>query len=223
MDESRIRVAMLTDGHPLLRQGAVGAIERHRDLEVVAEGDQGGDAAGEVLDAAPDVTVIEVGLKPAGWSTLLRELSRQGASTRIMILYTTRTPEAMAKSLAPGVSGFVSSEVEGEEFCRAIVAVANGGTFVTPALQAEIVNAIDRQAHLDVTALSPRERQTLTLIAQGYSANGAGDVLALAEGTVKEYLRRIYNKLGVRTQPAAVAQGMLRGEIDVELAERPRV
>lgn len=131
-------MAVLTNGHPLLLRGAVDVIEEHGDLQVVAEGDEAEQAAAQILDHAPEVAIVEIGVNPLKWIALLRQLAREGASTKIIVFYPSDAPESVTGSLAAGVSGFVSSHVNSEEFCRAIVAVANGGIFISQHLQAEM-------------------------------------------------------------------------------------
>jgi two-component system, NarL family, nitrate/nitrite response regulator NarL len=92
--------------------------------------------------------------------------------------------------------------------------VARGRTVLSPEPQAGVAREIRLRGASDRAAMTARERETLTLIAEGLSAPQIGRVLHLSTATVKTHLRHIYEKLGVSERAAAVAEAMRRGLLE---------
>jgi DNA-binding NarL/FixJ family response regulator len=112
-------------------------------------------------------------------------------------------------ALEAGAAGFLSKRTEEDELCRALLEVAAGRTVVSPDLHQSVFEQIQRRGRQE--RLSPREAEMLRLVADGHDHAEIGRRLALSPATVKTYLHRAYDKLGVSTSAAAVAEAMRRG------------
>jgi two-component system, NarL family, nitrate/nitrite response regulator NarL len=92
--------------------------------------------------------------------------------------------------------------------------VARGRTVLSPELQSGVAGEIRLRSSNDRPVMTVRERETLTLLAEGMSAPQIGQALHLSTATVKTHLQHIYEKLGVSERAAAVAQAMRRGLLE---------
>ncbi len=209
----QLRVA-ITDGMPLFRRGAVQALEERPSIEVVAQTAGGQAVLREILRTGPDVALLEVDVANTETADLLRGLARAESPTRVLLVSSVEDPAVVRDVLASGVSGCLSKRADEEELYNAILVAATGGTVISQGLQAGLLCELDARSDRDLKRLSLREEEVLRRVADGESSREIGEALKLSASTVKTYQRRLYEKLDVNTQAAAVAQGMRLGFID---------
>jgi two-component system, NarL family, nitrate/nitrite response regulator NarL len=189
------------------------ALSQSPDISVVAQTEAGDTALDEIRRHRPTVAVLDVRRPGCDGPSIMGALLQDGQLTRIVILSDSVTGPAVYATLAAGASGCVSKSSDAEELRRAVTAVARGEVFVSPGLMNDVVAEIRHRAPADRDLLSPRERAILELVAQGCSSREIGERLYLAPSTVKTYLHRVYQKLGVRGHTAAVVEALRRGLI----------
>ena len=141
-------------------------------------------------------------------------MARDGLRTRVVLIAAKPEPGEVYAALAEGAAGYLTKDADARELCDAITAVARGKTVLAPELQAGVAGEIRLRAPHDRPVMSERERETLTLIAEGLSAPQIGRTLHLSTATVKTHLQHIYGKLGVSERAAAVAEAMRRGLLE---------
>jgi two-component system nitrate/nitrite response regulator NarL len=115
------------------------------------------------------------------------------------------------EALEQGAGGYLTKGAAAEEICDAVLKAAAGEKVLSPGLDQKLVGQIGRQHASDQTDLSAREAEILALMADGLSVAAICERLHISDGTVRTYLRRAYEKLGVSTRPAAIAEAMRRG------------
>lgn len=197
---------------PLFSEGAVHAIDEHTALDAVAEVVEGQSALGEILRLAPDVAVLDLELLNKETPELLRELSRAGSRTRVIFVSGSDDAHCLQEHLASGVTGYLSKRTDADEMRRAVIAVANGDVVISDGMRRALMKQLQQRG--DGQHLTARETEVMQHIAQGESCRQVGGELHLSEATVKTYLQRIYGKLGVSSQAAAVYQSMRRHFIE---------
>lgn len=135
-------------------------------------------------------------------------LKRRSPRTQIVMLTVHDHTRAVFDSLAAGASGFLVKPVRSVELERAIVEVHAGGAPMTPNIARLVVQTFQKPpATPDPAAdLSPREREVLTLLAQGLLQKEIADQLGISYHTVQTHTARIYEKLQVRSRAQAVAK-----------------
>jgi two-component system, NarL family, nitrate/nitrite response regulator NarL len=134
--------------------------------------------------------------------------------TRVLLLSAHDESAIVYRALQEGAAGFLSKESTRTELVAAILDCAKGRDVVAPGLAAGLAGEIRRRAEQEGPALSPREREVLTLIAAGCSIPAIAKQLFLAPSTVKTHVQRLYEKLGVSDRAAAVAEAMRRKLLD---------
>jgi two-component system, NarL family, nitrate/nitrite response regulator NarL len=202
------------DGQPLYRDAVVRAISARPELELVGEVGDGREALDVIGSARPDVAVIGGTLAGLSGEQVLNAVARDGLCTRVVMIAARPDPQQVYAALAEGAAGFLTKDADARELCDAITAVARGRTVLSPELQAGVAGEIRIRTPHDRPLMTARERETLTLIAEGLSAPQIGRALHLSTATVKTHLQHIYEKLGVSERAAAVAEAMRRGLLE---------
>ena len=200
----RIRVVVL-EPNPFYRRGLVSTIEAHRELEVVAEAADRQEAIPLVRDLEPDILVLD---EQAG----VEVLEALGAAPRSVVLSGTSSMDWAYRALAAGAGAYLSKdEADMRGLCEAILAVSRGQMVISSSVQTGIARDIRRQRTAPSPQLTDREREVLSLAAEGLTAAAAAQRLELSTATVKTHLHHVYKKLGVSGRAAAVAEAMRRG------------
>ena len=205
---------LAADGQPLYRDAVARAIRERPELELVAQVCDGREALEAIGAEQPDVAVIDRTLAGLSGKQVLNAVARDGLRTRVVLIAAQAEPGEVYAALAEGAAGYLTKDADARELCDAITAVARGRTVLAPELQAGVAGEIRLRAPHDRPVMSVRERETLTLIAEGLSAPQIGATLHLSTATVKTHLQHIYEKLGVSERAAAVAEAMRRGLLE---------
>jgi two-component system nitrate/nitrite response regulator NarL len=192
----------------------VRAISARPELELVGEVGDGRQALDAIGVSQPDVAILGGTLAGLSGEQVLNAVARDGLSTRVVMIAARPEPQQVYAALAEGAAGFLTKDADARELCDAITAVARGRTVVSPELQAGVAGEIRMRTPHDRPVMTVRERETLTLIAEGLSAPQIGRALHLSTATVKTHLQHIYEKLGVSERAAAVAEAMRRGLLE---------
>ena len=208
-----IRV-FLADDERLIRQGFRKLLELDGAIEVVGEAADGTEALALVPGAAPDVVLLDIRMPRRSGLEVLELLGERRPPT--LILTTFDDAELLLRAVRAGARGFLNKDVSLDELVGAIRALARGDTWFQPALTASLRRGVEARAADTAPAherLTDRERDVLRLMAGGYSNREIADVLATAEGTVKNQVSSILAKLGVRDRTRAVLKAIETGAI----------
>lgn len=203
-----IRV-LIVDDHPIVRAGLVGLVDAADDLEVVGTAATGREALAAASTLAPDVVLMDLRMPGMDGDEATSRLLAQAPGTRVVILTTYETDDAILSAIGAGASGYLLKAAPEEELLAGIRAVAAGEVALAPSVARVLV----RQATQPVEAplLTPRETEVLRLVAQGLSNRGVGEKLHVGEATVKTHLLHVFGKLGVDDRTRAVTRAMELG------------
>ncbi|HSC02765.1 MAG TPA: response regulator transcription factor [Solirubrobacteraceae bacterium] len=210
---TRTRV-VIADDHPLFRDGLARRIKERPELELIGEAADGPTALETIRELRPDVAVLDIKMPRLDGLRVAAALAREELPTKVVMLSAYVESAIVFKALAAGARAFLSKDSDRRDVCDAIGAVARGEVVVPPTLQPGLVEQIRAHAGGDEPNLTTRERQVLSLVADGASAPQIGRQLHLSTGTVKTHLKSLYEKLGVNDRAAAVAEAMRRGMLE---------
>jgi two-component system response regulator NreC len=203
---ARIRV-LIADDHAVLRSGLRMLIGGQADMEVVGEAGDGEEAARRTLELRPDVLLLDLTMPGGGGLRALERVHRECPGTRVLALTMHDVPAYLRSVLAAGGSGYVVKRAADSELLSAIRAVHRGRTVLDPDLAAQVAEsglAPRPGARGPASPLSPREREVLDLVAQGYTNQQIADRLGLSIKTVETYRSRLVDKLGLRSRAELV-------------------
>jgi two-component system nitrate/nitrite response regulator NarL len=209
----RVRVTV-ADDQPLFRRGLTETLKRRPDVELLAEDSNGASALASIREHDPDVAVLDVQMPSLSGIEVLNAVTRDGLSTRVVLLTGFGESGPLYEAMALGAGAYLAKDTEGERICEAIVAVARGETVIGESFQAGLAAEIRLRERGDRPVLTNREREVLSLTADGGSVAEVAAGLNLSEATVKTHLHHTYEKLDVSDRAAAVARAMRFGLIE---------
>src|SRR5271154_4445241 len=163
----------------------------------------------------PDVVLMDINLPGMNGVECVRQLKVLLPATQIMMLTVYEDTENIFNALAAGASGYMLKRTPVKELIEAIHEVKRGGSPMTTHIARKVVLSFQKtsgqqQAANELSELSEREQQVLDLLAQGLIYKEIADKLEISYETVHTYIRRIYEKLQVRTRTEAVAKFLQR-------------
>src|SRR5687768_9210587 len=202
---------VVADDHPLYRDGLTRAIRARPDLQLVGEAENGRDALALIGELVPDVAVLDISMPSLDGLQVLTALGDLESPTRVLVLTAYTDSERVYDALAAGARGYLLKDVDRVTICDAIARIARGRTTFSPDLHDGIADQIRAHRHDPRPRLTPREREILTLAAEGRSAPEIARLLFLSPATIKTHLSNVYDKLGVSDRAAAVAKALREG------------
>jgi two-component system, NarL family, nitrate/nitrite response regulator NarL len=195
---------MLVDDHPLVRDGLRARLASVPGLAVVAEADSA-DAALEIAPrAAPDLVLMDIGLRGTNGIEATRRLRALLPALHVVVLSMHDNAEYVREALQAGAGGYVLKDSPAEDIVTAIHAVMAGGQY----LSAGVVAAPPRERGDD--SLTPREHEVLALIAEGLSSKDIGERLAMGVRTVETHRTNLRRKLDLASAAALVRYAVER-------------
>ncbi|MGD9144455.1 MAG: response regulator transcription factor [Anaerolineae bacterium] len=214
-----IRV-LLVDDQRLMREGLRILLELESGLDIVGEAADGHAALEAYADLQPDVVLMDVRMPGMDGVEATWRLRERWPEARIIILTTFDDDEYVFEGLRAGARGYLLKDVSGHDLAEAVRTVAAGGALIEPSVARKVVAEFARMAppaRVSDTGLpeplSDREREILKLLAQGLSNREIADRLSLAQGTVKNYVTTILQKLGARDRTQAALRARELGLI----------
>ncbi|MCR3752836.1 response regulator [Lentzea californiensis] len=203
-----IRVVVVDD-HPVVRDGLRGMLGTQDDFEVVGEAASGTEALTVIAAVRPDVAVTDLRLPAPSGAELVRQIRSRAPSTRVLVLTTHDTDADVLSTIEAGATGYLLKDAPREELFRAVRAAARYETVLSPSVAARLVQRV--RTPVSAAPLSNREREVLTLVAQGKTNREVGAALHISEATVKTHLQHVYAKLEVPDRASAVSAAHQRG------------
>ncbi|MFE4255858.1 response regulator [Streptomyces sp. NPDC056910] len=196
---------LIVDDHPVVRDGLRGMFESAGDFTVLGEASNGVEAVELTARLDPDVVLMDLRMPGGNGVDAIKELTRRGARSRVLVLTTYDTDSDTLPAIEAGATGYLLKDAPREELFTAVRAAADGRTVLSPAVASRLVTAVRTPAVPAGEPLSAREREVLALVAKGTSNKEIARVLFISEATVKTHLTHVYGKLGVKDRAAAVA------------------
>jgi DNA-binding NarL/FixJ family response regulator len=191
---------VVADDHPAMLGAVAGVLELH-GFDVVARVADGRAAVAAIAAEQPDVALLDLRMPRLTGI----EVARAAPGTPV-VLYTGFGDRALlAEAFAAGVRGFVLKEAPVHDLVRAIQRVVGGSTYVDPVLAGLVLGAATES---DLPALTEREREVLTLLADGLANDAVGARLGISAETVRTHLRKAMAKLDADTRTQAVATAL---------------
>jgi DNA-binding NarL/FixJ family response regulator len=226
MSTPRIRVVVCED-QALVRTGYVTIFDAQPDMEVVGEAADGETGVRVVERLRPDVVVMDIRMPVLDGIEATRRLAgpEVASPTKVLVVTTFNLDEYVYEALRAGASGFLLKDVPLAELVGGVRTVAAGEALLAPAVTRQLIGRYAfrvRPAEPDasvranpLSVLTSRERQVLTLIADGLSNAEIATELVISRETVKTYVSRILTKLDLRDRVQAVVLAYRTGLVSL--------
>ncbi|HEY7340440.1 MAG TPA: response regulator transcription factor [Ktedonobacterales bacterium] len=220
---SPIRI-LLVDDHPIFRAGLRALLESQPDVRVIGEAGNGAEAIARANELRPDIILLDISMPDVDGLEALRRMQADHVPGRVLVLTMHAENEYLFQVLESGGYGYVLKQGVDTDLFTAIRTVAAGDIFLYPSATALLLSRYREQKRaLEETAddnhpdgLSEREREVLSLTAQGYSSQEIGDQLALSAKTVETYRTRVMRKLNLRHRSDLVRYALRVGLLQPE-------
>ena len=200
---------MLVDDHEVVRLGLKALIDRHPEMEVVAEASTGAEAVAKATSFKPDVVVMDIRLVGASGIDACREITTQLPESKVVMLTSYAEDEMLFAAIRAGAAGYVLKQAGGQDLIHAIEQIGQGHSLLDPALTERVFVEVRRAARAqEATAfsqLTEQERRVLLLVADGKTNREIAQDLHLGEGTVRNYVSNILSKLGLSNRAEAAS------------------
>ncbi|MBF2004086.1 response regulator [Chlorogloeopsis fritschii PCC 9212] len=211
-----IKVLLVDDQH-LIRQGLKTLLELEADLEIVGEAENGESALKLIAELHPDVVLMDIRMPVMDGVATTREIHRLFSGIKVLVLTTFDDDEYVTAALQNGAMGYLLKDTPSEELAFAIRAVYKGYTQLGPGIVKKLLThfsphgANNSPPPPSLSELTPREKEVLRLIAIGATNKEIAQQLYISEGTVKNHVTNILNRLNLRdrTQAAIFANSFL--------------
>ncbi len=207
MTESVVRV-MICDDHEVVREGLRTLIGRQRDMTVVGEAATEREALEVAAKAKPDVVVMDVRLPDGSGVEACRAIREARPDTKVIMLTSYADDEALFASIIAGAAGYLLKQTRGQAVIDAIKEVAQGRSLLDPDVTGKVLERVRRGRGDEdpaLASLTEQERKVLEHLAEGKTNRDIGEALFLSEKTVKNYVSRILDKLGLSRRAEAAA------------------
>jgi DNA-binding NarL/FixJ family response regulator len=170
------------------------------------------DALKDLPQNRPDVVLMDINLPGMNGVECVRQLKPLIPQTQIVMLTVYEDTDNIFKALAAGATGYMLKRTPQAELLEAIREVQRGGSPMTTHIARKVVQSLQKSSDSTPASedLSPREQEVLDCLAQGFLYKEIAEKLGISYETVHTYIRRIYEKLQVRTRTEAVAKFLRR-------------
>ena len=200
---------LIVDDHEVVREGLRLSLSRAPHIRVVGEAADGRSAIDMVERRKPNVVLMDVRMPVLDGLEATKELTQKEPNLSVLIFTAYSERSLLARGLESGAKGYILKEAPHETLVRAIEKVAQGESFIDPALMPAFLSGRDRE-----DMLTPREREILQLLADGMSNADVAAKLFISQETVKSHVRHILAKLEADTRTQAVAIALREAMID---------
>ncbi|HEV2372758.1 MAG TPA: response regulator transcription factor [Streptosporangiaceae bacterium] len=216
--EQRIRV-FLVDDHAVVRRGMRAFFDELDDIEVTGEADDGQAALDRLAamaarDELPDVILMDLVLPRLDGLAATAAVKQRYPGVAVIALTSFSESERVHAALEAGAAGYLLKDAEADEVGAAIHAAHRGEVHLDAAVARRLTQSLIAPRH-SPASLTPREREILTLVAQGKSNRDIARALVISERTARTHVSNVLTKLGLasRTQAAlwAIREGLVSG------------
>lgn len=217
-----IRVVM-ADDHALVREGIRNVLNRHPDIDVIAEASNGREAVALTLELRPDVVLMDIAMPEVNGIEATRQIKEQRPETVILVLTAYDDDRYVFALLEAGAAGYLLKNAHGDELISAIKEVHAGESILSPSVARKVLGKFigsrgDRPAG-EAATLTEREIEILRLAATGLPNKAIAEDLSVSPRTVQLHLAHVFQKLGVASRTEAVVTGLKRGWLHLEEIE----
>jgi DNA-binding NarL/FixJ family response regulator len=216
MDKIRIVIA---DDHTILRDGIRSLLEDEQDMIVVGEAEDGRSAVRMASQLSPDVVLMDIAMPLLNGLEATRQIKACCPKVKVLILSMHENEEYIRQVLATGAMGYILKDAAARDLLGAIRAVHQGEAVLSPAITRLVIEDYLRWGDLnppqEPDSLSPREREVLQLIAEGYTNKQIADILTISIKTVQTHRSNLMAKLDLHDRGDLIKYAIQKKIIEI--------
>ncbi|WP_018922015.1 response regulator transcription factor [Salsuginibacillus kocurii] len=230
--ENQVKL-LLIDDHKLFREGVKRILAMEPGFDIVAEGDDGNEAATLVATYQPDVVLMDINMPEVNGVEATKEITAQFPGVKVLILSIHDDESYVTHVLKTGAAGYLLKEMDADALIEAVKVVSSGGAYIHPKVTHNLIKEYRRLAtggdedsdneigykeveyRKPLHLLTRRECEVLQLMTDGYSNRMIGETLYISEKTVKNHVSNILQKMNVNDRTQAVVESIKKGYVIV--------
>jgi DNA-binding NarL/FixJ family response regulator len=212
---------ILADDHQIVRQGLRILLEAEPDMEIIAEADNGRKVLKLVQELLPDVIIMDLSMPELNGIEATRQILSEAPAVKVIALSMHSDSLFVLNMIKSGASGYLLKDCALEELVKAIRAVVDHRTYLSPGVSDIVIRDFMTSSQTtNVSAfsvLSPREREVLQLMAEGRSTNQIAEGLGVSVKTVEAHRKQIMTKLGIHSVAELTKYAIRQGLTSLEV------
>jgi two-component system, NarL family, response regulator DevR len=207
MSEGQAIRVLVVDDHEVVREGLRTLIAKQQGMSLVGEAASVKEAVETAARAKPDVVIMDVRLPDGSGVEACRTIREARPATGVIMLTSYADDEALFAAIIAGAAGYLLKDAKGQTVVDAVHAVAEGRSLLDPTVTGRVLERVRKGPDVDpgLASLTDQERKVLEHVAEGKTNREIGTVMYLSEKTVKNYVSRILDKLGLARRAEAAA------------------
>jgi DNA-binding NarL/FixJ family response regulator len=218
VNRERIRI-LLADDHAVLREGIRSLLEDQPDMSVVGEAQDGREVVHLAGELKPDVVLMDIAMPLLNGLEATRQIKRDHPHVAVLVLTMHDNEEYVRQALSAGASGYVLKQAAASELVAAIRAVHRGEAVLSPAITRLVLEDYLHRDRIKPSPapddLTPREREILQLVAEGYTSREIAEMLSLSVKTVQAHRTSLMQKLDLHDRGELIKYAIQKKIIQV--------
>lgn len=207
---------VVVDDHALFRAGLISLLNDLPEFQVIGDAADGLAAVEVVRRVHPDIVLLDVNMAGIGGVETVKLLKRS-ETCKVIMLTISKNDDDLFGAIANGADGYLLKNSEPEDLRKAIIAVSQGNSVLSPQVTRRVFKAISSDPErITESGLSGRELEVLDRLAAGFTTAQIADGLFISENTVKTHVRHILEKLEAANRAEAVSKALQQGLIGQE-------
>jgi len=214
----KIRV-LVVDDHTIVRDGICALLALVRDIEVIGEASDGGEALKMVKNLEPDVVLMDIAMPSMGGLEATHQICKEFPRTKVIALTQHDDKEFVFPVIEAGASGFISKVAASSELVSGIRSVFQGDSYLSPSVARVLIEDYQqkgsRVSRDPYSQLTERERDVLRLVAEGHTTQEIADALVISPKTVEGHKTSLMAKLGIHNRIELIKYALRKGIISI--------
>jgi two-component system response regulator NreC len=210
---------LIVEDHTILREGLRSLLSGHDEFEIIGEAPDGREGIRFVEKLQPDIVLMDLSLPRMDGVNAIREIKRQNPKIKILALTVHRTEEYILATLEAGADGYLLKDATHAELIKAMQIILEGDRYLCPAISGQIVDSYLRGRKTEkpqsvYDTLTPREKEVLKLIGEGYKNKEIAEQLFISIKTVEKHRSNLMEKLQLHNSAAVTSYAIKKGLIN---------
>ncbi len=203
-----IRIA-IADDHTVFREGLVSLLSEGNKVAIVAQANNGKEVLEILKNKAVDILILDIEMPEMDGFDTIREIKQSRIAVKVLVLTMHSSLQYIKNILKAGAHGYLPKDVDKTTLLNALDTIHRTGQFHSPETAKMIMDDLREDTH--TTEISPREKEVIQLIADGYTTQEMAEKLFLSRHTIESHRKNILLKLGLKNSAGLVKYAIRKG------------